>query len=103
MSEDLFKDGKRIKDRSGKPRWELLDLDIIEQVVKVLTYGAEKYSAASWKDVPADEYYAAMMRHISKSRSGYSADEESGLSHLAHAMCDLYFLMWFDRNGAKDE
>lgn len=88
------------KHDKGKLRWDLLDLKLIEPVVDVLTYGAKKYEADSWKHVPEgkNRYYAALMRHLTEWRSGKKIDQESGKRHLWMAMCNLYFLIWFDKN-----
>jgi hypothetical protein len=36
------------------------------------------------------------MRHIAAWQSTGNTDPESGHHHLAHAACNLIFLMWFD-------
>lgn len=82
----------------GKDRWDLLPIAQVEYIVKVLTYGAKKYSDDNWKYVPdiPNRYYAAVMRHLSQWRKGQQNDDESHLPHLAHACCCLLFLMWDD-------
>lgn len=82
-----------------KDRWELLPMGPVEDVVKVLTLGARKYAPDNWRYVEnaTDRYYAAALRHIMAWRKGEVRDEETGLPHLAHAMCDLIFLAEFDR------
>ena len=79
---------------TGKLRWDLLPLSLIEQTVNVLTFGAQKYGAWNCKDVPnaEDRYFAALMRHIVAWKKGEKLDVESGLPHLAHAVCNLIFL-----------
>ena len=79
-----------------KPRWELLPLGPVEAIVQVLTHGAEKYDDFNWQklDNLSDRYYAAMMRHLKKTRDGEIIDTETGLSHLAHALCCGIFLLW---------
>ncbi len=56
---------------------------------------AEKYGAWNWSMVSDLErrYLAAAMRHINAYRAGEMLDQESGLPHLAHAMCCLAFLI----------
>ena len=83
-----------------KLRWDLLPIEIVEDVVRVLTKGAKKYSADNWKYVPnpKDRYYAAAMRHLCAYRKGFKRDKQSGQSHLTHAICCLIFLLWFDRS-----
>jgi len=82
-----------------KLRWDLLPIEVIEEVVKVLTMGAKKYKDNNWQLVENgnERYYAAAMRHITEWRKGNKIDEESGLNHLSHAMCNLVFLMWLDK------
>jgi hypothetical protein len=93
---------KGCKFDEGKPRWNLLPTREIEEVVKVLTVGAEKYEDDNWKCVARsrERYFAAAMRHIIAWWHGEEQDTESGLHHLAHAICCLLFLMWFDHNGS---
>jgi hypothetical protein len=85
---------KGIKFDEEKLRWDLLPLDLVNETVKVLTLGAKKYGPNNWQKVTdgIDRYYAALMRHITAYRSGEFLDDESGLTHLAHAMCNLIFL-----------
>ena len=91
---------KGLKYDEGKLRWDLLPIDCVEDVVKILTFGAEKYTDNSWQEVEngKDRYFAALMRHLSASRQGELKDEESNLSHLAHAMCNVVFLLWLEKN-----
>lgn len=81
----------------GKPDWSLVPWEELEEVVKVLTHGKEKYGAQNWKMVPEarDRYFAAALRHLTTWQTGDLVDE-SGHHHLAHAICSLLFLMWFD-------
>jgi hypothetical protein len=94
---------KGIKFDTGKPRWSLLPWEQVEDVVKVFTHGAVKYSDDNWKKIDniPDRYFSAGMRHINSWKTGSKNDEESGLPHLAHAICCLLMLMWSDRQGAK--
>lgn len=78
-----------------KLRYELIPPEPLEELAKVLTYGAKKYAANSWQKVEPfeDRYYAALMRHLAEWRKGYDHDDESGLLHLSHAFCCLMFLL----------
>ena len=92
--------GDKNKFDNGKLMWDLLPLSMVEPIVKVLTYGAKKYRPNSWQCVRhgRDRYYAAMLRHIRDWQSGEFYDPESGLPHLAHAACNMIFLLWLTRN-----
>jgi hypothetical protein len=101
ISESLKDDihsGNGVKADAGKPDWSLLDLRQIEGCVKVLTFGAQKYARDNWKKVPdgKNRYYAALLRHLTAWQAGEKIDPESGMNHLDHAMCNLYFLRSFD-------
>jgi hypothetical protein len=87
----------------GKLRWDLLMWREMQQVVKVLQYGANKYDDENWKyvDRARERYFSACLRHITTWWQGEQNDAETGLSHLAHAICDLLFLMWFDNEKEK--
>ena len=88
---------------NGKPRWDLLPFNELEEVVKVLTEGAKKYDDDNWKHVPQarQRYFAAAMRHMKTWWTGGRNDPEDDLHLLAHAVCDLLFLMWFDNQPTE--
>jgi hypothetical protein len=82
------------KHDSGKPMMDLLDPLAMEQLAKVLTFGAQKYAAHNWrKGIKQSRLIAALLRHTFAHMSGQNLDEESGLPHIAHAMCCCMFLL----------
>lgn len=83
--------------KDDKLRWDLLPLDLIEEVVKVYHFGAKKYAPNRWKNLPDAEnrYYSALMRHLSAYRKGETKDEESGLHPLAHVIWNGLALLYF--------
>ena len=78
---------------SGKPQLYLLPPKSLYEIGKVLTFGAEKYGPHNWRKVDdlQNRYSSAALRHIFAHIDGESLDEETGLSHLAHAICCLMF------------
>lgn len=84
-----------IKHDQSKPRFSLLPQAPLWQVVAVLEFGANKYGADNWRHVPnaKERYFNAAHRHLNAWWAGEKVDSESGLSHLAHAVCCLMFLM----------
>lgn len=48
-------------------------------------------------DNAKERYSDAALRHFTSWLSGERCDEETGKSHLAHCVCCLLFLMWFDK------
>jgi hypothetical protein len=78
-----------------KPMMGLLPPYSLEEISKVLTFGARKYLPHNWKFVEGgrERYINAAMRHINDYQKGQLDDPESGLPHLAHAMCCLMFIL----------
>jgi hypothetical protein len=89
-----------VKHDSGKPDWSLLPLSPLEEVVRVLEHGAQKYGRYNWKHLSEanERYYAATLRHLAAWQSQGDIDPESGCNHLAHAVCNLLFILWLDAN-----
>ena len=91
------------KDDQEKTRLDLIEPEFIEQLGKVLTFGAKKYEPNSWQKVEDAEnrYYGALFRHLLAYRNGETEDPESKLSHLAHIACNAMFLMHFEQEKKK--
>ena len=92
---------KGIKYDKDKAQWDLLPYDIIEEVVDILTYGAKKYAPDNWKGVAPNRYESAMMRHFVAWKNGEEIDNETNMHHLSHAICNLVFLRWLEKNKKK--
>ena len=48
-----------------------------------------------------DRYFDAHMRHMVAWRKGEALDPESGRHHLAHAGCNVIFLLYLEMNQAE--
>lgn len=96
-----------VKFDQGKLRFDLVPWRALEKVVRVLMYGAEKYTlrdeagnvirdgSQNWRKVPElqERYQRAAFRHGVADMKGEQFDPESGLEHLAHRVCcDLFRL-----------
>ena len=79
----------------AKTRYDLIPPEALEQVARVLTFGAQKYDNDNWRKVKRKRrrYFAATMRHLCKWIGGERYDIETGLSHLAHAVCCILFML----------
>ena len=74
----------------------LLSSIAIVEVAKVMTFGKRKYAANNWRGGFAwSRPLAAALRHIFAFLGGENRDPETGLSHLAHAICCLMFVLEF--------
>ena len=89
----------------GKPRWELLPLPDLEDIVEVYTFGAEKYGPHTWRDLEDgfDRYKAALLRHLVSFDRGEEFDKESGLPALAHMAWNAISMLaiWNDKQKVK--
>ena len=88
----------------GKLEYGLLPPFALEETVKVLTFGAQKYERDNWQKVPDSKrrYFDALQRHVWAWKRGEQDDPESGIHHLAHAMCCLMFLYEHDTIYSKE-
>lgn len=109
---------------TGKLKWSLIDYKSIIPMVKVLMYGAHKYSVfedekgniitgaeispeaagklkvsssgqQNWrKGLSVTECSESLMRHLLAFMAGEDNDPESGESHLGHIQCNAMFLQY---------
>lgn len=85
---------------ASKARWDLLPFDAVDEVVKVLTHGAGKYGDRNWeKGMKWSRILAATFRHLVAFARGQRRDPETGLHPLAHAACDILFLLAYELRG----
>lgn len=77
--------------------------DIIEslsEVNEIREYGIAKYGDPdNWMKVPKEEYVSAFWRHMN---SADQYDQESGLLHRSHTLCNVVFLVWFEVTDETD-
>lgn len=84
-----------IKHDQDKPQMSLLDPEYLEDMAKVLTFGAKKYSAHNWRGgIDISRIISAIYRHLGSINRGEDIDSESGLSHSSHLGVNVMFLNW---------
>lgn len=92
------------ENKPKKREWSLVDFDFIEEMVKVMEMGAEKYGAFDWKKDEwterRNEFWNAGFRHQKAFLMGEKKDRESGLPHLAHAACNM-MMLWYHEMKAN--
>lgn len=90
--------GSGARYNTGKADLSLIPFSTLEDEARVWMYGQEKYAAFNWmKGMDWSIPFACMMRHMSAWQSGEECDKESGLPHLAHAMCNLRMLTLYSK------
>ena len=85
---------------SGKTDWSLMPFEAIEEINKVLDFGAKKYAAHNWRTGTGFKYtrvLSSLLRHTFAWARGEDLDPESGLSHLAHMGCNVVFLIYYNK------
>lgn len=93
-----------VKYDQDKPNMSLLDGYAIEQLTRVLDFGAQKYAAHNWRGgIKKSRLIAAALRHLFAYLRGEDTDPESGLSHVAHAMCCCMFLLGLEHHPELDD
>ena len=79
---------------AGKVRWDLLPYESLEEIAKVMTWGATKYGEENWRSgLSFGRCFAATMRHLTAWWGGQTNDPESGINHLAHAGTNILFMI----------
>ncbi len=109
----------------GKLEWDLVSFKSLEPLVKVLMYGAHKYSvfedeagnkfpgykipmseagnyklvssgANNWKKgLPLNKILESLTRHLVELKEVADCDEESKLQHIGHILCNAMFYSYF--------
>lgn len=77
----------------------------LNEVSKVSTFGANKYSRGGFRHVPnkKERYFDGYHRHQLAHQMGEKNDPESGLPHLAHAAWNALALLQFSIEEAAAE
>ena len=87
------KRGSGLRHNIGKNRYDLIQSQSLDDMVKVLTKGANKYADRNWENgMNWTTIIASMKRHIAAIERGEDYDQESGLLHAAHVQCNSHFL-----------
>jgi hypothetical protein len=90
--------GSGARFNGGKPDFSLIPLVTLEDEARVWMYGKNKYNAWNWaKGMDWSIPLACVMRHLAAWQRGEENDIESGLPHLAHAMCNLRMLTLYSK------
>lgn len=102
----MSKEVEGMKWDNEKLMYDLVPPAALEGLVRILTYGAQKYAPYNWMKVrPIERYYAALMRHLEAVRKGEWLDPESGHPHMDHVMCNVVFLreLWAEEKMKENE
>jgi len=91
MGNSKLKEGTKYD--KGKVKYSTMPIHALQEVLKAFTYGADKYEAYNYsKGMDHTRYIDATLRHINAYLLGEDIDE-SGNTHLSHAVASLMMLM----------
>lgn len=94
--------GARFND--NKPDYSLIPMCTLEDEARVWAYGKKKYAAWNWaKGMDWSIPFACLQRHLAAWQRGEELDQESGLPHLAHAMCNLRMLTLYSKTYVEGD
>lgn len=98
-----MKTNKALKFDSQKEPLDLLPYEAIQEIAKVLQAGAVKYSRGNWSGgINYSRCLSAALRHIHQFNSGQDRDEETSTIHLANAICNLMFVLYYMENNMTE-
>lgn len=85
-----------------KPQYSLIDFKSLEPMVRVLEFGAKKYSKDNWKKgLPVMSICDSLLRHLIAFMNGENNDKESKQSHIGHILCNAMFLQYVMDNKSE--
>ena len=88
-----------LKYDSGKPRYDLIPADALEEVAKVYTVGAKKYGDRNWeKGLSYSRLFGSLMRHAWAWWRGERDDKENKLHHLSSVIFCALGLLHYELN-----
>ena len=91
-----------LKYDSGKPRYDLIPADALEEVAKVYAIGAKKYGDRNWeKGLRYGQLFRALMSHAWGWWKGERDDKENKLHHLSSVVFCALGLLHYELNSGK--
>ena len=90
-----------IKHDQGKTDWAILPIGASKEIIKVFKFGEQKYARGNYMNGEGLAYSRvlnSLLRHVYSFMEGEDLDPETGISHLAHAGCNIYMLLTFELN-----
>lgn len=93
-----------VKFDNGKADLSQISFELVEEVARVRMFGEAKYARGNWKKgFKVTRSCSAALRHIFQFLTGQTNDDESGLSHLAHAVCCLEHAIYDMRHHPEND
>lgn len=93
-----FETGSRRDTQEGKPRFDLIGIELMERLAGLMARGAVKYGENNWREgQPATRYYASAFRHLMQWAMGDDSEDHlaavafnvGGLMHIEDKMPEM--------------
>jgi hypothetical protein len=85
---------KGLRFNQNKIKTHLIPPFSMEQLGRVLTFGADKYGENNYrKGMPWSTVIGSLKRHLLEFEKGVDFDPETGSLHMAHILCNALFLL----------
>lgn len=96
---------KGLRYNEGKLPYHLLPDNAIQEIVKILGKGAEKYEPRNWMNGLKwdSECASSLQRHLAAWKMGEDIDPEDGMLHIAKVMVNAMFLTHFALEGTGED
>jgi len=89
-------ENKGLRYNTGKRKWGLVHYKSLEPMIEVLEFGSKKYAPKNWMlGLDKTEILESLQRHLAKLFDGEEIDQESGLHHIGHIMCNAMFYSYY--------
>lgn len=97
-------EAQALRYNANKLDWSLVHNQALEPMVRVLMFGAEKYSPDNWKKgMPKKEILNSLRRHVNDLMDGIEFDKDSGLHQIGHIMCNCMFYSFFEQGLGSEQ
>lgn len=89
-------ENKGLRYNTGKRKWSLVHFKSLEPMIEVMEFGMKKYARDNWKEgFDKQEILESLQRHLAKLFDGEEIDQESGLQHIGHILCNAMFYSYY--------
>lgn len=87
---------------NDKTRFELIPVTALCEAADVFAFGAKKYGEGNWqKGMKWTRMLASLERHLHAIKCGEDIDQESGLKHIGHLLCNAMMLADYYHTNVK--
>ena len=100
--QDAAQTSTGLRYNDGKMRPTLISPHALQGLMAVLEFGARKYAPRNWeRGLPGglEPILDSLLRHVFAMMRGEEVDQESGLPHIDHVLCNAMFYSHLSKVG----